>query len=262
MRIAIFSDVHANAIALDAVLEDIHAGGGVDAYWMIGDVTDMGSDPARCISRLQALPALSIVHGNGDRAVVRSDADALAMRLADISAEDVRVELMYLEEAAWARGAITAAGQFDWLASLPLEVRTTLPDGTRVLLVHASPGTDEGTGLRVEYSDDEIRTLLGSPDADLVIVGHTHMPLDWRVDDIRVFNSGSVSNPVTRDQRAMWSLLEADESGYRLDRRFVEYDREAYLRQVTLVHHPAEAAIGAFFDQAVGGRYVHLNIPP
>lgn len=247
MRIAIFSDVHANAIALDAVLADI-AAGGVDAYWVIGDVTDMGSDPVRCISRLRELPGLSIVHGNGDRAVVRSDADALAMRLPDISPEDVRQELMYLEEAAWARGAITAAGQFDWLASLPLEVRTTLPNGTRVLLVHASPGTDEGTGLREEHPDDDVRTVLGSPDADLVVVGHTHTPLDWRVGDIRVFNSGSVSNPVTRDQRAMWSLLEADEHGYRLDRRFVEYDREAYLHQVTSVRHPAEAAIGAFFE--------------
>ena len=254
MRVAIFSDVHGNAIALDAVLADIDAAGGVDAHWVIGDVTDMGSDPVRCISRLRALPGLSIVHGNGDRAVVQSDADALAARLPGAAQHTIRRELMNVEEVAWARGAITAAGQFDWLASLPLEVRTTLPDGTRLLLVHASPGTDEGTGFRAEQSNDEARTRLGSLDADLLFVGHTHAPLDRTVDDIRIVNTGSVSNPVTGDQRAMWMLLEADEQGYRLDRRFVEYDREAYLRQVTSVHHPAEAAIGAFFDQVVSGR--------
>jgi putative phosphoesterase len=248
MRIAIFSDIHGNAMALDAVLADIGAAGGVDAYWVIGDVTDMGSDPVRCISRLQALPGLSVVHGNGDRVVVRSAADALAARLPDISPEDVRQELMYLEEAAWAQGAITVSRQFDWLASLPLEVRTTLPDGTQVLLVHASPGTDEGTGFRAEQSDDETRVLLGVPDADLVVVGHTHMPLDRTVDGVRIVNTGSVSNPVTDDQRAMWMLLEADEWGVRLDRRFMAYDQEAYLRQVTNMRHPAEAAIRAFFD--------------
>jgi len=85
MRVGIFSDVHGNAIALDAVLADIDAVVGVDAYWVVGDVTDMGSDPVRCVSRLRELPGLSIVRGNGDRAVVRSDADALATRLPDIS---------------------------------------------------------------------------------------------------------------------------------------------------------------------------------
>lgn len=195
MRIAIFSDVHGNAIALDAVLADIAAVGGVDATWVIGDVTDMGSDPVGCISRLQALPDLRIVRGNGDRAVVRSDANALAARLPDVSADDVRLELMYIEEAAWARGAITIAGQLAWLASLPLEVRTTLPDGTRVLLVHASPGTDEGTGFRAGQSDDEMRAILGSPEADLVLVGHTHIPLGRTVDGVRIINTGSVSNP-------------------------------------------------------------------
>lgn len=252
MRIAIFSDVHGNAIALDAVLADIAAGGGVDEHWVIGDVSDMGTDPVGVIERLRVLPGLRIVHGNGDRAVVESDADALAARLPEAAQDTIRRELMNVEEAAWARGAITAAGQFDWLASLPLEVMTTLPDGTRVLLVHASPGTDEGTGFRAEQSNDEARTLLGSLDADLLLVGHTHAPLDRRVDGVRIVNTGSVSNPVTDDQRAMWMLLEADADGYRLERRFVAYDRERYLRQVADMRHPAEAVIRAFFEQASG----------
>lgn len=254
MRIAVFSDVHGNAIALDAVLADIDAAGGVDAHWVVGDVSDMGSDPLGCTERLRALPGLAIVHGNGDRAVVESDADALVARLPGMSPDDVRQELMYLEEAAWTRGAI--AGHFDWLASVPLEVRETLPDGTRVLLVHASPGTDEGTGFRAEHTDDELRALLGDgdfatdgpPEADLVFVGHTHIPLDRTLDGVRIVNNGSVSNPVTGDQRAMWTLVEADEEAHTLQRRYAPYDCEAYLRQVAQLRHPAEAGIRAFFE--------------
>lgn len=38
MRLALFSDIHGNPIALDAVLADIAALGGVDGYWVLGDL--------------------------------------------------------------------------------------------------------------------------------------------------------------------------------------------------------------------------------
>src|SRR5690242_6318503 len=37
MRMALLSDIHGNPIALDAVLKDIAAQGGVDSYWILGD---------------------------------------------------------------------------------------------------------------------------------------------------------------------------------------------------------------------------------
>jgi hypothetical protein len=37
MRIALLSDIHGNPLALDAVLADIEAPGGVDMYWVLGD---------------------------------------------------------------------------------------------------------------------------------------------------------------------------------------------------------------------------------
>jgi len=38
MRLALLSDVHGNTIALDAVLADIEQNGGVDGYWVLGDL--------------------------------------------------------------------------------------------------------------------------------------------------------------------------------------------------------------------------------
>jgi len=37
---------------------------------------------------------------------------------------------------AWTQGAVTQAGWLEWLSGLPLEISTTLPDGTKVLAVH------------------------------------------------------------------------------------------------------------------------------
>lgn len=38
MRIALFSDIHGNTVALDAVLADIAQRGGADACWVLGDL--------------------------------------------------------------------------------------------------------------------------------------------------------------------------------------------------------------------------------
>lgn len=42
MRVAVMADIHGNAIALDAVLQDVERRGGVDAYWVLGDMVALG----------------------------------------------------------------------------------------------------------------------------------------------------------------------------------------------------------------------------
>ncbi len=51
---------------------------------------------------------------------------------------------------------ITSAGYFDFLAGLRSELRLTLPDGTRVLGVHASPHSDDGQGIDTVISDGDL----------------------------------------------------------------------------------------------------------
>ena len=83
MRLALFSDVHGNSIALDAVLADIAAQGGVDGYWILGDLAAIGYDPVGAIERLVALPNVRFTRGNTDRYVVaggRSGRDAATVR--------------------------------------------------------------------------------------------------------------------------------------------------------------------------------------
>ncbi len=42
MRLAILSDIHGNLVALDPILADIQAQGGVDEYWILGDLVAIG----------------------------------------------------------------------------------------------------------------------------------------------------------------------------------------------------------------------------
>jgi hypothetical protein len=48
--------------------------------------------------------------------------------------------------------------------------------------------------------------------------------------------------------RAMWTLLDADERGYRIERRFAEYDLAKVIAALGTVHHPARRFITSFFD--------------
>ena len=114
-----------------------------------------------------------------------------------------------------------------------------LPDGTRMLAVHAAPGTDDGMGISINTSDEELLQLVSGADAQLVLVGHTHIPFDRSVKEIRVVNPGSVSNPFPPDLRASYAILEGDESGYTIEHRRVDYDRNAVVKAVQEVNHPS-----------------------
>ena len=114
----------------------------------------------------------------------------------------------------------------------------TLPDGTRVPDVHAAPGRDDGPGLHPTHRDGDLEQRLAGCEADLVIVGHTHVPMDREVGRRRVINLGSVSNPVTPGLQASYALLDADAYGYHIQVRRVEYDREAVIRAIEQARHP------------------------
>jgi predicted phosphodiesterase len=238
MKIAIFSDCHGNSIALDAVLGEISEIG-VDACWVVGDLVALGPDPAGCLQRLMRLENALFVRGNTDRYTLTGDLSASLPAVRDqMPLADVQQVVEMTRSFAWTRGAVTAAGAYDWLAAIPVEQRVTLPDGTRVLIVHAAPGTDDGTGILPEMSDDEIAEILQGTEADLVIVAHTHQPLDRTVNGVRVVNLGCTALPLLAERRSMWTLLQADENGYTVERRLTPYDVAAVIRAIDDSHHP------------------------
>ena len=209
-----FSDVHGNPTALDAVLADVERRGDVDALWVLGDHAALGPDPVAALGTLAALPDATFTRGNTDRYVLTGDLPPPAV------GDPVQSAASF----AWTRGVLTAGGWLDWLDGQPLEVRLTLPDGTRVLGVHASPGRDDGLGVRAEQSEDELEELVGGCDAELVLVGHTHMPVDRTHRGVRLVNIGSVSLPMRDDPRATYVLVDAGPDGHSVELHRVEYD--------------------------------------
>jgi predicted phosphodiesterase len=239
MRLAFCSDIHGNRLALEAVLGDIQEQGGADAHWIVGDLVALGPDPVGVLEQLAHLPNLTAVRGNTDRYITTGTTPEPT--LASVQADPARLPLFatITRSLGWTQGAITVAGWLPWLNALPLEQRLTLPDGTRLLAVHAAPGEDDGDGIHPGLREQQLRRLAQSAEADLILVGHTHWSLDVTVDGVRFVNLGSVSNPLGPDRRASYWLLEADATGYQLQHQRVGYDHQAVIQALQDQAHPS-----------------------
>ena len=242
--LGLVSDIHGNSIALEAVIADGEQVG-VDEWLVLGDIVALGHDPVGTLEMLASIRA-SCLSGNTERYVLRGD-------LPHPSPDDVRrdVELLSVFQECvasfnWTRGALTQAGWIDWLDDLPSELRRTLPCGTRMLAVHASPGTDDGEGLANQISDAALRAMTDGIDADLVLGGHTHEVMDRQVGDVRVVNLGSVSNAKRPDRMASYVVIEPRASGYTLQHRYVDYDHQAVIEALDTCRHPAAQYLQRF----------------
>ena len=215
MRVAVLSDVHGNVVALDAVLADV---GGVDGHWFLGDLVAHGPRPGECVRRVRALPGLVAVRGNTDRYVLTEPPDPVMTASFD-----------------WTRSRLSA-DDLAWLGALPVEARPQ--EG--VLLVHASPGRDDGPGLDPDDGDEaSVARCFTAGAADLILVGHTHHPEERRLAGAHVVNPGSVSLPRTSDARTRYAVLTSGDAGWTVENRAVPYDRDAVLADLASADHPS-----------------------
>jgi len=239
VRLALCSDIHGNPIAFDAVLADVEARGGADHFWFLGDLVALGYDPLGIIERIEAQPSYEVIRGNTDRYVVTGERPSPWLdRAVEEPARLVPVVAEVAGSFAWTAGAISTGRRMDWLAALPSEVRATLPDGTRMLGVHASPDRDDGPGIRGDDPDADLAARLEGCAADVVLAGHTHRPVDRTVAGVRAVNLGSVSNPVPPDLRASYVMVEAGAHGHTIEHRRVAYDHAAVIAAYDGLAHP------------------------
>lgn len=215
-RIAVFSDVHGNAVALDAVRAAVRACR-PDAILVAGDHVLNGPDPAGAVDGLREMQAdgALVIQGNTDVAVADYDYGAAFPWLTDGVPEQIRTA------AEWAHDVLGEA-RLEWLRGLPAERRIRLED-TLILVCHGSPGSQtQGFDKALDASVTVERSA--GTDARVITCGHTHVPdvrdLGWKV----IVNAGSAGYVFDGDPTASWALIDIAGEHVTVEIKRTEFD--------------------------------------
>lgn len=222
MRIAVIADIHGNALALEAVLEDI-AVQSADAVCNLGDHFSGPLDPLGTAKILEDLDALTIA-GNHDRYLVEGSEED---EIGEVDAHAI---------------AHLRPRDFAWIRSQP---KTAALDDV-LYLCHGTPASDDIHWLDTK---DEDKNFVAMPadvvagdaqgiDFPLIGCGHSHVARRIDLPDGRiVFNPGSVgrpaytmSDPVSAARvspDAGYALVTRNGAGWDIDLRQVAYDHKA-----------------------------------
>lgn len=208
MKVALFSDVHANLPALEAVLADIASRGGVDHRYHLGDLVGYAPWPNEVVALLRQLH-ITGVSGNYDSTVGHS------YKHCGCQYEDPVQEAQSHESFAWTCAHATEDTKA-FLRSLPfrLDLRTNggHQGGPSLVLVHGAP-TLNTVYWRADRTDEfclQMAKVAGLKPGDLIAFGHTHVPWYRTVEGFHFVNTGSVGRPKDGDPRAGWVEIDFD----------------------------------------------------
>jgi diadenosine tetraphosphatase ApaH/serine/threonine PP2A family protein phosphatase len=248
----VFSDVHSNIEALDAVLaffKDIEVGG----YICCGDLVGYGPDPNAVLDRIRELKNAQVICGNHDLAVIN--------RL------DVEWFNSYARAAAlWTRERLSEDSRH-YLEGLTAKLEA--PDFT---MAHGTPRRPpEEYLLSATTFRDNIEYVKKWP----LFVGHSHMPLSFKLDAAAkggveatflehnqiatvartadgalaptAFNPGSVGQPRDHDNRTCCGLYDSEAQTFRVVR--LEYDVTVTQAKIRAAGLPEFLALRLAFGQ-------------
>ena len=234
--LAIFSDVHSNLEALQAVLAEMESLG-LTRRICLGDIVGYGANPAECLELVRSL-GCPIVKGNHDQLVAGDEELEGVSDTAKSGIEFSRKQL--------------SSEQRKFLADLPM---TLTDEGCE--FVHASLDQPEGWWYVLRPEDALLH--FEAQTRPVCFCGHTHIPFVWHNDpkgklDVArgtgavrlpekgkaLINVGSVGQP--RDRRAEACYAIFDLKARRVEFRRVPYDIAAAKRKIIKARLPRFAA--------------------
>jgi predicted phosphodiesterase len=215
MRFAIFSDVHANLEALEAVLADAHERK-CTHFVCLGDVVGYNANPHECVERIREMDC-PIVKGNHDEQASLAKSSTGFNELAERAIQ-------------WTRDNLTAKDK-EWLRDLPLQKQVR--DFT---IVHATLDTPAQWGY--VFNNFDAATSFTYQYTRVCFFGHTHVPVVFirdggvrreRTEHVRMetskkyfINTGSVGQPRDGNWRAAYCVYDTDEN--LIEQLRVKYD--------------------------------------
>jgi len=223
MRILIFSDLHANLEAL-AALHAVEKP--PDALFFLGDVVGYGPDPAACLGWVRA-HVTHAVRGDHDHATANGGDFASPPEYLDLAHATREHTLRQLKPDALA-----------YLRALPTTLQVEL-GGARFFLAHGSPREPLARAFDfVTAPEDAVRAELEGIVADVILLGHTHVPGLRRIGKAHIVNPGSLGQPRHGLPSATYAVWD---DGH-LQIHHIDYDPKPTMNKLALMSIDPELA--------------------
>ena len=210
MRYAILADIHGNATALTAVMEDAKRYE-VDAYILLGDYVDAGPHPRQVYDMIAGLTPYAVV-GDHDLDLLREAARTPSKTNGSYLLHSLQWTAAQLNE-----------DMADFLRGLPGEMTM----GIQSYSAHLSHGD---TILKTTNSADnlaEIERFCQHAAERVYLLGHTHRPFQVMKQGKHFINPGSVG--LSFSQRAEYALMDIDDTHITIENREIAYDINSVL---------------------------------
>lgn len=192
-RIVLFSDLHSNIHALDAVLKHIRRAA-PDAVYCLGDVVSGCAFPNECIDRLRELQ-IPVVRGNHDEDV------AEIFHSGKIGTDSLSLNTRAKHWTA----SVVGKEQARYLAELPFSLTAEIED-MKFRFVHGSPRkTTEG--IYPHTNDNKLRDIARSAKFKVLCCAHTHYPFIAFHKKRWFVNSGTAGRPKMRTPLVNYVVL-------------------------------------------------------
>jgi putative phosphoesterase len=188
-KIVIVSDIHANAESLLVLPEEY------DELWILGDLVNYGPNPVEVIDYARAKASV-IVRGNHDHAVGFGKDPRCSARFRAMAEATGRFTTAVLSEA-----------HKQFLRELPTHIEREV-DRLKFLACHAIPSNP-----LYEYCPpdaDRWREEVSGITADVLFIGHTHLPFQRKIGSKVVVNPGSLGQPKHGRPEASYAVWDGD----------------------------------------------------
>lgn len=227
MKIALFSDIHANLPALEACLADMD-NRKPDAIYCLGDLVGYNIWPNEVINiiRQRGIPTIA---GNYDFGIGSTSDDCGCAYKTDEEKAMGKVSISYTNE-------IVQPEERAYLRTLPAHIKLEFQlneDKLNMLLVHGSP-RKINEYLFEDRDEKSLFRIMEQADADIMCFGHTHKPYHrvLAASDTHyrhAINLGSVGKPKDRNPQGCYVMLTINDTSTIKDKdsikvEFIRFD--------------------------------------
>ena len=208
MKIALFSDIHANLPALEAFFKDVDSKQ-PDAIYCLGDLVGYNIWPNEVINeiRKRRIPTIA---GNYDFGIGRASDDCGCAYKTDIEKSNGSISISFTNQ-------LVKGDERKYLRTLPAHIKVELQlnnDRLNLLLVHGSP-RKINEYLFEDREEKSLLRIMQDADADIMCFGHTHKPyhrvlpteLGENLYYRHAINIGSVGKPKDGNPKGCYVIL-------------------------------------------------------